>query len=304
MDGDIPATGAQIVYLSHGGGPLPLLGDPGHDAMVAFMRQLGPRLRRPDAVLVVSAHWEERVATVQGGGRSAPVLRLLRLPGGDVPRLVPRARRPCARRAHRRRPGRPRHQRAPSTAERGFDHGAFIPLLLMYPEADIPALQLSLLRGLDPEPHIALGSSLGRPAGARTSWSSAPGSRSTTWRRSTGGRPALRTRCNDAFQDWLIETCTGELAPQERERRLRGLGGRPERPLRPSARGAPAPAARLRGHGGAAGRARLRRGHRGQAVGGVPLVLTDPRPTRRAMSAASGSVVVGDAGFEPATPCL
>ena len=160
MDKDTSATGAQIVYLSHGGGPLPLLGDPGHDAMVAFMRQLGPRLRRPDAVLVVSAHWEERVATVQGGADSAPVLRLLRLPRGGVSHLVPGARRPRARRAHRRRPG--RHGITVAVdPERGFDHGAFIPLLLMFPEADVPALQLSLLHGLDPQSHIALGTALG-----------------------------------------------------------------------------------------------------------------------------------------------
>ena len=57
---------AQIVYFSHGGGPLPLLGDPSHQAMVAFMRRLPERLRKPDAILVVSAHWEEDVATLLG----------------------------------------------------------------------------------------------------------------------------------------------------------------------------------------------------------------------------------------------
>ena len=54
---------AQIVYFSHGGGSLPILGDASHKAMVDFMRQLPSRLRKPDAVLVISAHWEESVAT-------------------------------------------------------------------------------------------------------------------------------------------------------------------------------------------------------------------------------------------------
>ncbi len=44
--------------------------------------------------------------------------------------------------------------------QRGFDHGLFIPLKLMYPEADIPCLQLSLLRGLNSSAHIALGKAL------------------------------------------------------------------------------------------------------------------------------------------------
>ena len=57
---------AQIVYFSHGGGPLPILGDPSHEAMVDFMRQLPSRLKKPDAILVISAHWEESTATLLG----------------------------------------------------------------------------------------------------------------------------------------------------------------------------------------------------------------------------------------------
>ena len=60
---------AQIVYFSHGGGPLPILGDPGHKAMVDFMQGLPARLRKPDAILVISAHWEENVPTLLGADR-------------------------------------------------------------------------------------------------------------------------------------------------------------------------------------------------------------------------------------------
>ncbi len=45
--------------------------------------------------------------------------------------------------------------------ERGFDHGTFVPLMLMRPEADIPVLQMSLLSSLDPARHIAMGQALG-----------------------------------------------------------------------------------------------------------------------------------------------
>jgi len=61
-----PADKAQIVYLSHGGGPLPILGDPSHKAMVDFMLQLPSQLRYPDAILVISAHWEQSAATLLG----------------------------------------------------------------------------------------------------------------------------------------------------------------------------------------------------------------------------------------------
>ena len=57
---------AQIVYFSHGGGPLPILGDADHKAMVDFMLRLPSLVSRPDAILVISAHWEESTATLLG----------------------------------------------------------------------------------------------------------------------------------------------------------------------------------------------------------------------------------------------
>ena len=67
MDRTPLENSAQIVYFSHGGGPLPILGDPGHKAMVDFMIQLPDHSsRKPDAILVISAHWEESAATLLG----------------------------------------------------------------------------------------------------------------------------------------------------------------------------------------------------------------------------------------------
>jgi aromatic ring-opening dioxygenase catalytic subunit (LigB family) len=45
-------------------------------------------------------------------------------------------------------------------AQRGFDHGTFVPLKLTYPQADVPTVQLSLKRGLDPKEHLAIGRAL------------------------------------------------------------------------------------------------------------------------------------------------
>jgi len=63
---------AQIIYVSHGGGPLPLLGDASHKAMVDFLRELPSPPRPPEAILVISAHWEERAATLLGA-RNPPL---------------------------------------------------------------------------------------------------------------------------------------------------------------------------------------------------------------------------------------
>ena len=59
-------TRAQILYLSQGGGPLMILGDASRHAMADFMHRLFGRPRKPDAVLVTRAHWEEKAATVLG----------------------------------------------------------------------------------------------------------------------------------------------------------------------------------------------------------------------------------------------
>ena len=60
---------ARIVYFSHGGGPLPILGDASHQAMIEFMTALPGKLPRPEAILVISAHWEARKATLIGAAR-------------------------------------------------------------------------------------------------------------------------------------------------------------------------------------------------------------------------------------------
>ena len=218
MDASHPQHKAQLVYLSHGGGPLPILGEPGHAKMVAFMRELGPRLRRPDAVVVVSAHWEERTATVLGG--ASPDLYYdyygfpeesyhLTYPAPGDPALASRIVTMLGDNG----------VAATVDDERGFDHGLFIPLMLMFPEADIPALQLSLIDGLDAAAHLELGAALRGLMAENVlivgSGFSFHNMTAFDW----SGRYAPDPR-NDAFQDWLIETCTDDVTQQERERAL------------------------------------------------------------------------------------
>jgi 4,5-DOPA dioxygenase extradiol len=225
MENDGPESNAQIVYFSHGGGPLPILGDPSHKAMVDFMLRLPSQLRRPDAILVISAHWEESVATLLGAQMPPMFYDYYGFPAEAYEITYPA-------------PGNPvlanriaallekNHIPARIDAQRGFDHGLFIPLKLMYPQADIPSLQLSLLRGLDPAAHIALGKVLHGLMHENIlvvgSGFSFHNMRAFSWQGIGAVDPA-----NDAFQDWLIEACAGAMAQSEREQRLIDWEGAP-----------------------------------------------------------------------------
>ncbi len=59
-----PQPMSPVLYFPHGGGPMPLLGDPGHAGMVEFLTRITPALGQPSAILVVSAHWEEPIVTL------------------------------------------------------------------------------------------------------------------------------------------------------------------------------------------------------------------------------------------------
>ncbi len=54
----------KVVFLSHGGGPLPLLGDPNHIELIQHLRQLSQDLEAPKQILVISAHWEASVIQI------------------------------------------------------------------------------------------------------------------------------------------------------------------------------------------------------------------------------------------------
>ncbi len=209
---------AQVLYLSHGGGPLPILGDPGHRAMVEFMERLAGRLKKPEAILVISAHWEENIATVQAAPNPPLLYDYYNFPDAAYEVTYPAPGSPAL--ANRVVSLLRRHQiKAEIDSQRGFDHGLFIPLKLIYPRADIPSFQMSLLRGLDPAAHIALGKALRNLMSENIlvigSGFSFHNMRAFEWHGTGAPDPD-----NDAFQDWLAEVCTGGLSPSERERRL------------------------------------------------------------------------------------
>jgi len=213
-----PAVNTQIVYFSHGGGPLPILGDASHDAMVDFMTELPRQLKKPRAILVISAHWEESAATLLSAS-SPPMLYdysgfpeaaySIRYPASGSPELANRISEILTN-----------HKiTARLNPKRGFDHGLFIPLKLMYPDGDIPSLQLSLVRGLDPAAHIALGNALRDLLQENLlvigSGFSFHNMRAFSWQ----GK-IVPDIANDAFQNWLIDVCTSPITEAEREQCL------------------------------------------------------------------------------------
>lgn len=209
---------ASVLYISHGGGPMPILGELSHKAMVDFMKQLPGTLEKPEAILVISAHWEEKVATLLGAQTPPMLYDYYGFPD-EAYEITYGA------------PGNPelanrivellQKKNIPASidSQRGFDHGLFIPLKLVYPEADIPSLQLSLVHGLDPALHIALGKAIGELMRENIliigSGFSFHNMRAFSWEGIDKPDPD-----NDKFQNWLIEVCTGQISQSEREQQL------------------------------------------------------------------------------------
>jgi len=150
------------LYFPHGAGPCFFMDWPGDphmwDRMAAFLRQTGAALR-PRAIVIVSGHWQAEVFTT--GATQSPELiydyagfpphtyQLSYAAPGEaaladrVRSLLAAAGLPVA------------HDEA-----RGRDHGVFVPLKLMYPDARVPVVQLSLKTGLDADEHLRAGQAL------------------------------------------------------------------------------------------------------------------------------------------------
>ncbi len=126
------------LYLGHGAPPL--LDDPVWGSQLAAW---AADLPRPEAILIVSAHWESAPIMLSATGAGTPLVYDF---GGFEPRYyamtyeTPDAAALAARVASLM----PAHEPVHQHPSRGLDHGAWVPLKLMYPEADIPVLQMSL----------------------------------------------------------------------------------------------------------------------------------------------------------------
>jgi 4,5-DOPA dioxygenase extradiol len=143
------------IFVSHGAPTLAVDQNEAH----AFLKGLGASIGRPKAILVVSAHWmtavpslslAEHPETIHDFGGFPDFMYELKYHAPGAPAVATRA-------AELLRAAGIDISLHPS---RGLDHGAWVPLMLMYPDADIPVVQLSIQPKLSPEHHWRMGEAL------------------------------------------------------------------------------------------------------------------------------------------------
>lgn len=185
------------LFVSHGAPTLILEDVPAR----AFLTSLGTQVARPRAIVVASAHWETEEPMASAATRPETIhdfygfpeaLYRLKYPASGAPDLARTV---------------VEHLNGAGFAakvdpSRGLDHGAWAPLLLMYPEADIPVLQLSIQPARGPAHHLAVGRALAplRNDGVLVlaSGSATHNLRALDWQGRSGPPPWAQE-----FDDWL-----------------------------------------------------------------------------------------------------
>jgi len=150
------------VFIPHGGGPCFFMPDPQGvwSKMEAFLRTLQSTLPEPPrAILVISGHWEEQAFTFGAAERPGLIYDYYGFPPETYQITWPAAGAPWL--AERgmdllRAAGLP----TGTDTSRGYDHGVFIPLKVAFPYAEVPVVQMSLHRSLDPALNMAAGAAL------------------------------------------------------------------------------------------------------------------------------------------------
>ncbi len=209
----------SALFISHGGGPLPLLGDPAHNEMIDLLKKVSTMLAKPSAIIVISAHWEENIPTVTSAQQPSLIYDYSGFPVESYAISYPV-------------PGNPLlaykivdllHKAGMDAGldeQRGFDHGVFVPLKIMYPEANIPCVQLSLVHHLSPAEHIQIGKAL---AGLADINVLVMGSGFSFHNMNAFFLPLTHEArsMNESFEQWLIETCTSrQMNEKDRAQRL------------------------------------------------------------------------------------
>ena len=149
-------TTMPSLFVSHGAPTLAIVDSPAR----RFLLELGATLPRPEAILVASAHWEAmggpavslapHPETIHDFGGFPPALYDIRYPAPGAPEHAGKAAALLEQAGFT----------VKLSAGPGLDHGAWVPLSLMYPDADIPVAQISVVRGASPATHRQMGRAL------------------------------------------------------------------------------------------------------------------------------------------------
>ncbi|HEY8572406.1 class III extradiol ring-cleavage dioxygenase [Phenylobacterium sp.] len=168
---------------------------------------------RPKAILVVSGHWEEPQFTVGSGERPELIFDYYGFPEHTYRLTFDAPGSPALARRVRELLGQAGFPTAEATT-RGYDHGVFVPLKLVTPDADIPVVQLSLRQDLDPQAHLAAGQAL---APLRDEGVLIVGS-GMSWHNMRGFSPAFTARSAE-FDAWLSDAMADPACRDEAIRR-------------------------------------------------------------------------------------
>ncbi len=216
-------------FIPHGGGPCFFMdwrqmGGPADtwDKMAAWLRGLADTLpAKPKAIVVISGHWEEAVFTASTAAAPAMIYDYTGFPPHtyELQYPAPGAPEVAARIVELLQGAGLAAETSPS---RGFDHGIFIPLLLIFPDADIPVVPLSLTRDLDPEAHLKAGQALQalREEGVLIIGSG------MSYHNMRAFRTPAATAPSEAFDRWLTDT----IGDEDAESRWHGLAHWAEAP--------------------------------------------------------------------------
>lgn len=163
MNNEAISATQPVLFIPHGAGPCFFMtwqpADTWHQ-MADFLKSISSRLpQQPKAVLIISAHWQTAEFRITTSEQPDLIYDYYGFPEHTYQLTYPAAGEPVL--AERignllTKAGLTNKQ----DAARGFDHGVFIPLKLMFPNADIPVVQLSLRHDLDPETHLMAGKAI------------------------------------------------------------------------------------------------------------------------------------------------
>lgn len=205
-------------YLSHGGGPWPYMkAEMGttYDKLEASLKAIPQQLGvRPKAVLVITSHWETADLAVSSAAQPPMVYDYYGFPDYTYQVVYPAPGEPTLA-AQVQDLLRQAGFKVQLDAQRGFDHGTFSLLYPMYPEADVPVVQLSIQQKYDPDYHLKMGRAL---APLRDQGVLIIGSGLSYHNLRQFNRNASQPSCQ--FDDWLQETLLHSTPEQRTERLL------------------------------------------------------------------------------------
>jgi len=198
-----------IIFVPHGGGPMPLLDEPNHRSLSKFLTNIDRNFlagsnKKPSAILMISAHWEENQATVSSAitpemlydyhGFSKECYQI-QYPAPGSPELAKRILTLLEQYGIK----------GSLNDKRGFDHGTFVPLKLMYPKADIPVVQLSLVNSLAPQSHLELGKAIASlsASGVLIIGSGFSFHNMQAWQKNMNTKDAITMEKSQIFDQWL-----------------------------------------------------------------------------------------------------